>query len=976
MAMSMASHHSNDQSGALYGVDYSGRVWTFNANSKTSTGWSMLPVNNRLDIKRLTSISGIVWAISSDHQIYVFVPKRDVPIRVREEVYENERWNPVNNFCDQLLPTDRPHFSDETGLINRDKSYIKLPSDSWQWESDWQIVDTFENQLLSQDGWTYAIDFPANYKSEKSWNSMVRRRKLYHYRRYVAHNRWNKIEAIYEDHTKEPFVDVSVSRYGNSEMFCLWAVSVLGQIYFRSEVSENNPEGSYWHHIEIPKGLEACQVGVSGQGVPFIVTWTGSFLFRTGLTPHNLSGSDWIEIGGPTGGLFQVSVGENTMWAITRDKKCWTLKGTVQDVFKSSSSAAEWLEIPGKLKCISVSRNDQNVLAVCDEEGVVLVRYGIADDQRHGQQWKEAFPEVSWDSISVCSRMSEVDSIDGSGDTSTASIRPDLPPQTQFNLSSGSESGDTVSLCWIDGACLSAIKSRHDGDLEVGPWREEILTNLQSLKVGTEKFDYPNAVESRASSWSKSVKARMIHKSKKEGGVNGELEISNNDTLVFHKSMQNSWICSVRDVLSVILDSEACISFSLRIRNSFEDGRAEIVSFRFSNEKECEEWRTAIVEISLKPQEQCKLANLWLTTDAGEIHQCGQIKIAETPSEMDIITPAAGDNLKFHHPLVRGFCVGSELRIDISIPADAERFAFNFKGNDDTAFHFNPRLDVSQVVRNSYDKGEWGEEERDGVFPFLKGQNYEILFQCSETHFITIVTKKHKFVFAFKHRILPRNITTFTAVGDVTVNSIRYDPANPEDVERLEFISNPIPGHFWKLTAASNGMVWTLSYDMAVWVYLLNSKKSLKLESNVIGPIHDEKVFHTYENQRWNPISSFTSHGLPTDRHSWTDETGRIKLEKEDIKLPSNKWNWVTEWEVDFDLKEGVDKDGWQYAIDFPASYHPKKNLRDFVRRRRWKRVCRFTTDGPWNLVQNIKLVDICIWVRNFFEMKNKTKNV
>lgn len=45
--------------------------------------------------------------------------------------------------------------------------------------------------------------------------------------------------------------------------------------------------------------------------------------------------------------------------------------------------------------------------------------------------------------------------------------------------------------------------------------------------------------------------------------------------------MHNSWICSVRDVLSVILDSEACLSFSLRIRNCFEDGRAELVSFRF-----------------------------------------------------------------------------------------------------------------------------------------------------------------------------------------------------------------------------------------------------------------------------------------------------------------------------------------------------------------------------------------------------------
>lgn len=41
-------------------------------------------------LQRLASISGILWAISSDHQVYVFVPKRDVPIRVREELYENE----------------------------------------------------------------------------------------------------------------------------------------------------------------------------------------------------------------------------------------------------------------------------------------------------------------------------------------------------------------------------------------------------------------------------------------------------------------------------------------------------------------------------------------------------------------------------------------------------------------------------------------------------------------------------------------------------------------------------------------------------------------------------------------------------------------------------------------------------------------------------------------------------------------------
>lgn len=43
---------------------------------------------------------------------------------------------------------------------------------------------------------------------------------------------------------------------------------------------------------------------------------------------------------------------------------------------------------------------------------------------------------------------------------------------------------------------------------------------------------------------------------------------------------------------------------------------------------------------------------------------------------------------------------------------------------------------------------------------------------------------------------------------------------------------------------------------------------------------------------------------------------------------------------VDFHTPGGVDRDGWQYAVDFPASYHAKKNFTDYVRRRRWSVAC------------------------------------
>ena len=48
----------------------------------------------------------------------------------------------------------------------------------------------------------------------------------------------------------------------------------------------------------------------------------------------------------------------------------------------------------------------------------------------------------------------------------------------------------------------------------------------------------------------------------------------------------------------------------------------------------------------------------------------------------------------------------------------------------------------------------------------------------------------------------------------------------------------------------------------------------------------------------------------------------------------------------------GVDKDGWQYAFDFPNSYHPIRNpVTDFVRRRRWVRKCRSKVNTLWREV-------------------------
>jgi len=55
-------------------------------------------------------------------------------------------------------------------------------------------------------------------------------------------------------------------------------------------VKATNPEGSKWEPVQIKSGYEACQMTLAKCGVPFVVTWSGSFLYRTGVSPVALTG--------------------------------------------------------------------------------------------------------------------------------------------------------------------------------------------------------------------------------------------------------------------------------------------------------------------------------------------------------------------------------------------------------------------------------------------------------------------------------------------------------------------------------------------------------------------------------------------------------------------------------------------------------------------------------------------------------------
>lgn len=72
---------------------------------------------------------------------------------------------------------------------------------AWQWEGDWQLELALDGQPLDHNGWTYAVDFPAQYYPKKQWKSCVRRRLWARTAKYCAMNSWCAIASLHKDAT-------------------------------------------------------------------------------------------------------------------------------------------------------------------------------------------------------------------------------------------------------------------------------------------------------------------------------------------------------------------------------------------------------------------------------------------------------------------------------------------------------------------------------------------------------------------------------------------------------------------------------------------------------------------------------------------------------------------------------------------------------------------------------------------------------
>ncbi|XP_064178977.1 tectonin beta-propeller repeat-containing protein 1 isoform X2 [Anguilla rostrata] len=953
-------------SSLLWAVDVYGRVYSL---STAGQQWEQCK-DAHLEFKRVTAVQQCCWGIACDHQIYLNVHASDVPIRYQEETYENQRWNPVDGFSDRLLPSDRWQWSDMTGLKHQAFDSFLLPSENWEWEADWYVDENFGGDPTEKGGWTYAIDFPAYYTKDKKWNSCVRRRRWIRYRRYKARDSWAKIPSEEARTLPDPFNDISCGGWEISDepqgRLSLWAVSLQGKVWFRDGIHHQNPEGLGWEEVQVPG--EVVQISCGPGDLVWAVLWEGQLLVREGIGRDCPKGSSWVVVESPSSevGAIHVAVGINVVWAVTKDHKVWFRRG----INSHNPCGSGWIGMVGEMVMINVGLNDQ-VWGISREDRAVYFRQGVTASELSGKAWRAV-------------------SVPRDGDRSHSSASTSSLP------SAGCFFSGEVKV-QSQGSVLSDGDPEAEKAVDGGPTspKPEDLPKPRIPKVTSDSF-ISELVSDRESQLGRRDGAATVA-SIQEEEQGGEQEGTAPPALVLSPSQPGAqgpqWsnvdLEEAQTHLAVGPASDTAETASLSSVATYNLGLEDPYG---SDEHPLWAWVSG-GGCTVDSHSQLN----WFIT-AGISSSVQSMSLSITPAQT-----AAWRKQIFEQLSERS---KREMENFRHYEQAIEQSVWVKKGTMQWWRDWKPHKWVD--VRFALEQFSGTDGNKDGIlfiyYTFNEEKKYLHAFVNEVTILVPVLNDtKHTFAIYTAERTKQRwpirlaaptelemhdwlallsvsccdsrgiqgppskqAIWSVTCKGDIFVSEPSPSlEASPYPMPCDQMFWRQIGGHLRTVECNSLGVVWGIGYDHTAWAYTGGYGggffQGLASSTDNIYTQTDVKSVYIYENQRWNPVTGYTNRGLPTDRYMWSDASGLQECTKTNTKPPSPHWTWVSDWTIDYSVSGGTDREGWQYAGDFPATYHGNKTLKDFVRRRRWARKCKLTTTGPWQEVPPIPLSDVTL---------------
>uniref|UniRef100_A0AAQ6ABJ5 Tectonin beta-propeller repeat-containing protein 1 n=1 Tax=Amphiprion ocellaris TaxID=80972 RepID=A0AAQ6ABJ5_AMPOC len=970
----------------LWAVDVYGRVYSL---STAGQQWEQCR-DAQMEFKRVTAAQQCCWGIACDNNIYLNVHASDLPVRYQEETYENQRWNPVDGFSERLLPSDRWQWSDVTGLQHQPLDSFQLPSSSWEWEGDWYVDENFEGEPTEKGGWSYAIDFPATYTKDKKWNSCVRRRRWLRYRRYKAMDTWAKIPSQ-QTTLPDPFSDISCGGWEISEeprgRLSLWAVSLQGKVWFRDGIYHHNPEGSLWEEVFLPG--EVIQISCGPGDLVWAVLWEGQLIVREGISRDCPKGSSWavVESPSPDVGAIHVAVGINVVWAVTKDNKVWFRRG----VNSHNPCGSGWIGMVGEMITINVGLNDQ-VWAINCEDRAVYFRQGVTSSELSGKTWKAITVPRDGDRSHSSASANSLQSAGCyfCGEVRAQSVVSDAESDTEKGSADGASchATSTSPESFVDAPTDSSNPPTDPPKPRIpkvtsDSFISELVSDREPGKSSRDTGSAPPAVpEEESIPGEGEVKAPCAGSALSPSQSGGPLDPqwSNVDL----EEAQQAQTVAVQDTADTCSLSSVA-TYTLAMEDPYGadehplwawvsgggcsvDSHSQLNWFNFSMNSSSLVSSVQSMSLSVSPAQTAA----W------------RRQIFEQLSER---TKREMDNFRHYEQAV-------------------EQSVWVKKGTMQWWRDWKPHKWID--VHFALEQFSGPDGNKDGIlfiyYNYYEEKKYLHAFINEVTILVPVLNdSKHTFAIYTPERTKQRwpirlaaatelEMHDWLALLSVSCCDSRgiHGPPSKQAIWSITckgdiFISEPSPGleampyptpcdqMFWRQVGGhlrvvecnSVGIVWGIGYDHTAWVhtggYGGGFFQGLASSTDNIYTQTDVKSVYIYENQRWNPVTGYTNRGLPTDRYMWSDASGLHECTKTNTKPPSPQWTWVSDWAIDYSVSGGTDREGWQFAADFPASYHGYKTMKDFVRRRRWARKCKLTTTGPWQEIPPIPLSDVTI---------------
>ncbi|KAK2917032.1 hypothetical protein Q8A67_001406 [Cirrhinus molitorella] len=165
-----------------------------------------------------------------------------------------------------------------------------------------------------------------------------------------------------------------------------------------------------------------------------------------------------------------------------------------------------------------------------------------------------------------------------------------------------------------------------------------------------------------------------------------------------------------------------------------------------------------------KPHSEYKQLVPFKSVDRFQVDGKVELNLVAFQLAPQLVAPPGSFKITYKSIIHGGLQVGKVIIVQGFIPSQPYRIIISLRHKHGIAFDYSPRFDQNVVVRNTYENGIWGTEERSKPM-FKKGEHVLVTIFCGQHEYEVFVNgeKAH----TYKHR--------FTNLEEIDVLDIRGD---------------------------------------------------------------------------------------------------------------------------------------------------------------------------------------------------------